>query len=111
MSRIHVTVEGVEYDLDDMTVDECVSFERATGTTWVAMNPTTSALHCRAVLVEFYARILPRDEAEKTVGGLSAKAAVKLISVVDAEDDRPAEFRDGVPVVDPKAGQVEPATT
>lgn len=111
MSRIHITVDGHEYDLDDLTLDEACSFERATGASWATMNPTTSAAHCRAVLVELYARARSRDEAEKVVGALTSRQAVDHINVVDADDDRPVEHKDGIPVVDPKAEPGAPVTT
>lgn len=111
MSRIRVTVDGVMYDLDDMTLDEACSFEAATGASWARMNPTTSALHCRAVLVELYARTRSHDEAEKVVGALTSRQAVDHIDLVDADDDRPVEHNDGIPVVDPKAEPVAPVTT
>lgn len=111
MSRLHVKVDGVEYDVEDLTLDETCRFERATGASWGELNPTQSAVQCRAILLEFYARTRSRDEAEKVVGALSTRAAVEHIVLVEAEDDRPAEYRDGVPVVDPKAEPAATATT
>lgn len=111
MSRIHVKVDGAEYDVEDLTLDETCRFEQATGASWAQLNPTQSALHCRAILLEFYSRTRSRSEAERAVGALSTRAAVEHIVIVDAEDDRPVEHRDGVPVVDPKTGPAGTATT
>lgn len=110
MSRIHVRVDGLEYDVEDMTLDETVQFERETGSSWTDLSPWKSALQCRSILTVFYARMRSYDEAAKVVGGLTTKDAVDHLVLVDAEDDRPDVYKDGLPVVDPKAGMGGAAT-
>lgn len=112
MSRTIATVNGVPYDLDDLTLDEVVQIERTTGTPWTAINAWARATDCRAILIALYARTRPVDEATKVVGSLTSRAAVEHLSLrPDDDDDRPVEHRDGIPVVDPKAEPAETATT
>jgi hypothetical protein len=103
-------VDGQKTRGDDLTLDEIVEVEKAAGTGWYALNPYNSAVHCRALLVEIYARSHSREDAQKLVGALTVRQAESMVDFV-AEDDRPIEYEDGIPVVDPKAGTGEPGTT
>jgi hypothetical protein len=102
--------DGQEFSTDDLTIDEVVVVEKAAGAGWYALNPLASAQHFRAILVEFYARTRSRDEAEKLVGALPLSQADRMCRF-EAQDDRPDTYRDGVPVVDPKAEPDAPETT
>jgi len=104
------TVDGQKFSTADLTLDEVVAVEQATGVGWYALNPVESAAQARALLVEIYARTRSRDEAKKIVGALTVRDAARSIDW-ENDDDRPIEFENGIPVVDPKEGTGEPATT
>jgi len=104
------TVDGQKVRSDDLTLDEIVAVEGATGVGWYQLNPIESAAQCRAFLVQIHARTRTREEAEKLVGGMTAREAAAGIDFTEA-DDRPIEFDDGMPVVDPKDGTAGSATT
>jgi hypothetical protein len=73
------------------------------------MNPARSAIQARSIIVRFLARSLGEDGARAQVGGMKVADVVSAITVVD--DDRPDEFRDGMPVVDPKGDAGGRSTT
>lgn len=98
-----VTVEGTSYSTDDLTLDEAVAIEKATGISWLYLNPVRSAEHCKAIMVAFLSRDRTPAEAEAVVGKLSLAAATA--AVTDVEDDLPDEYEDGIP----KAG-ADPST-
>lgn len=104
------TVDGRKIRSDDLTLDEIVAVEQAAGVGWYQLNPVESAVQCRAFLVQIHARTRSRDEAEKLVGGMAAREAAASIDFAE-DDDRPIEFDDGMPVVDPKEDTAGPATT
>ena len=95
---------------DDLTLDEMVDIERETGEAWISVNPLGRADHARAVLVRLYARQHGAEEGRKRAGALTVGQTQAAVTW-RAEDDRPIEHRDGVPVVDPKADTDGPATT
>ena len=108
---VRVTVpDAGTFVVEDLTLDEVVAVERETGDTWVTLNPLRSAVHARAIMVRFLARTVGEDEARRRLGGLRVADVVSGIERVP-DDDRPQEFRDGMPVVDPKADGGAPATT
>ncbi len=100
-----VTVDGRQFSVDDLTLDEAVEIEKVCGVTWLNINPFRSAEQCRAIISMFLRRDLGPEEAAKRVGALSVGDALDSIKSVDG-DDLPDTFVDGVP----KAG-AEPATT
>lgn len=109
MPSVQVTVGGHRFLVEDLTLDEIVEVERETGQTWTQLNPLRSATHARAIMVRFLARDVGDDEARAQVGGMRVGDAVQAIDVV--KDDRPDEFVNGAPVVDPKADAAAPAMT
>jgi hypothetical protein len=104
-----VTVGGDSHLVDDLTLDEVVEVEKETGESWLLMNPIRSAVQARALMVRFLARSVGEDAARKQIGAMRVADVVAAIERVD--DDRPDEFVDGVPVVDPKADGGAAATT
>lgn len=104
------SVDGQKVRSDDLTLDEIIAVEQSTGVGWYQLNPVESAVQCRAFLVQIHARSRSRDEAEKLVGGMTAREAAAGIDFVE-NDDRPIEFDEGMPVVDPKEDTAGPATT
>lgn len=106
---VRVTVGGDSWLVDDLTLDEVVEVEKETGESWLRLNPLRSAVHARAVMVRFLARTAGEDEARRRLGGMKVADVVAAITVVD--DDRPQEFHDGVPVVDPPQAGDGQATT
>jgi hypothetical protein len=60
---VRITIDGQSFLTDDLTVDEAVGIERATGVSWLQLNPLVSADHCRAVMVAFLSRQIPEEEA------------------------------------------------
>jgi hypothetical protein len=102
--------DGRKVTADDLTLDEAVNAEAATGDSWLELNPLQHAAHCRALLVELYARAMPRDDAVKKVGALGLKAAIDSVDW-SSDDDRPIEHNEGIPVVDPKEDTAGTETT
>lgn len=107
--KVTVPNGGGSFFVDDLTLDEVCAVEEETGETWLRMNPARSARQARSILVRFAARTLGDKEARRQVGSLSVRDVVGAIEVV--EDDRPSEFHDGSPVVDPKADTGAQVTT
>ena len=107
--KVTVPNNGGSFFVDDLTLDEVCAVEDETGETWLRMNPARSARQSRAILVQFVARKMGEDEARKVVGAFPVKDVAGAIERVD--DDRPDEYHNGSPVVDPKAGAGEPETT
>lgn len=109
LNTYRVTYEGKTWTTEDLTLDETVECETEVGESWLALNPLRSAKWVRAILVRFLMRDHPEPEARKLIGSITVQQALK--SITPAEDDRPAEYEGGTPVVDPKAGEGAPVTT
>ena len=100
-------VDGEEWTSDDLTLGEQCDIERKLGLKWSYLDPVAEVIPRQAVIAAWYSRTLSADEAEKKANALT----VRQVHVEVVEDDRPAEFDDGLPVVDPKADGAAPATT
>lgn len=107
--RITLPDDHGSFEVDDLTLAEAAQVERETGESWLYMNPVKSAEQARAIMTRFLARSLGEDKARAVVDGMAIRDYAKAVDVI--KDDRPDEFRDGSPVVDPKEAGVEPATT
>lgn len=90
-----ITIEGEVFRTDDLTLDEAVAVEKATGTSWLYINPLRSAGDCRALMVVFLSRKRSKAEAEAYVKGLSMAAGIAAVQTV--EEDLPDEYEDGLP--------------
>lgn len=107
--KVTIPNGGGSFFVDDLTLDEVCAVEDETGETWLRMNPARSARQARSIMVRFAARSLGEKEAKRIVGGLSVRDVAGAIEVT--EDDRPDEYQDGSPVVDPKGAGDAPETT
>jgi hypothetical protein len=94
-----VTVEGEEFNTDDLTLDETVAIEQGTGESWLSINPFQSAKQAREIIVVFLARRHGQDVARKIAGGMTLKQTLDGVKHVDS--DLPEMWTDGMP--DPKA--------
>ncbi len=90
-----ISIEGQVFNTDDLTLDEAISCEKATGEGWLYINPFRSAAHCKAIMVAFLRRSLTEDQALAIVDKLTITTALKAVKRV--EDDLPDEFEDGLP--------------
>lgn len=90
-----ITVDGQEFRTDDLTLDEAVAVEKATGTSWLYLNPLRSGEQCRAMMVAFLSRSRPPAAAEAFVGALGIREAIASVTKVD--EDLPDEYEDGLP--------------
>lgn len=90
-----ITLDGEDHRTDDMSLDEAVAVEKATGTSWLYLDPVRSAEQCRAFMVVFLSRKRSADEAEAFVAGLGMTEALAAVSKVD--DDLPEEYEGGIP--------------
>ena len=90
-----IEVDGKTFRTDDLTLDEALLVEEATGLTWTALNPLRSAKDCRAVVRAFLLRSHGEAEAEAILKKLKASAIVESINVAD--DDLPDSYADGLP--------------
>lgn len=79
------------YLTDDLTLDEAIAIEEATGHSWREINPLRSAKDCKAILDAFRARLGEGDPA----GAITLRNAIDLVSYVS--DDLPTLYEDGVP--------------
>lgn len=104
-----VTVDGKSWLTEDLTLDEAIEVEKETGESWLYLNPIRSAKHAKAIIARFLARDTDIDQARARVGSMSVTDVLGCVD--NADDDRPAEHKDGVPTVDPKAESGEPETT
>lgn len=108
---IRLTVDGVgEWTSDDYTLDEMVAVEQTCKFKWsyVVSSAKDEAETARALIVHWLARRVDLDAARKQAGALTNRQ-VRVEQVED--DDRPIEWADGLPVVDPKAATDGQATT
>jgi hypothetical protein len=111
VSEWKVTVPGSdrEFTTEDLTLDEAAACEAEVGETWLVCNPIRSAKWAKAILTRFRAREVGEQQAAAEVGAMTLKAALDRIN--KADDDRPVEHVDGVPVVDPQPATGDTATT
>jgi hypothetical protein len=100
-------VDGETWTSEDYTLDEMVEVERRAKVKWVFLDPVQEREVTRAFIVVRFARSGSVADAEKRAGALTEKQ----IGVRQGEDDRPTEFRSGVPMVDPPPATAAPATT
>jgi len=112
--RVVIRVDGHALLVDDLTLAEFRTIEEKTGTPWTRVNPLASAQQASAVL---YVAILrggvTAEQAQARVDAMSLTETLKHLVLEDYEndDDRPAEYVDGAPVIDPKADTAAPGTT
>jgi hypothetical protein len=68
-----ITVGDLSVRDDELTLIEADLIERGTGQTWEALNPTTSAQDCLAILSVLYhtRKGLPPEEAQAEAGKLT----------------------------------------
>lgn len=90
-----ITLDGEVYRTADMSLDEAVAVEKATGTSWLYLNPVRSAADCRGFMVVFLSRTRSAAEAEAFVAKLGMVEAVEAVKEV--EDDLPEEYEGGIP--------------
>jgi hypothetical protein len=97
-------VDGVgEWSSDDYTLDEMAAAEKRGGFMWFYMvSQAKREAECtRALVTQWLARTAPDlDAAAKQAGALTGRQ-IDITEVDD--DDRPIQWEDGLPVVDPKA--------
>lgn len=106
---VRITVDGESWLTDDLTFVEIRAVEKATGVSWLRIDPVRWAEHLWHVMVQLLSRSVAEDVAIKRLEGMTAAEIGACISVVP--DDRPVEHTDGVPVVDPPRGQAGSVTT
>lgn len=112
--RVVIRVDGHALLIDDLTLAEFRTIEERTSVPWTRLNPLRSAAEAAAVLFVLFCRFgATAEEANARADGLNLKQALEHITLEDYEhaDDRPSEYEDGVPVIDPKAGPGAPGTT
>jgi hypothetical protein len=100
-------VDGDVWTSDDLTLGEQCEIERRLGLKYVLLDPAQEAIPRQAFVVAWLTRRMPYDEAVKAADALTGRQL--RVSVVD--DDRPIEWHDGIPVLDPKADSDAPETT
>lgn len=109
-----IHVDGRALLIDDLTLGELRAVEEKTNIPWTRINPLRSAGEASAVLLVLFKREgLTDEQAQAKVDAIPfAKVLDEYIRLEDGPaDDRPAEYDDGMPVIDPKAGPAAPGTT
>lgn len=111
--RVVIRIDGHVLLFDDFTLAECRLIEEATGVTWYALNPLGSAKEASAVLAAVLRRDVDHVTAQARVDAMTLREMNKhlVLEPYEDDDDRPAEYVDGVPVVDPPRAAGEPVTT
>jgi hypothetical protein len=96
-------LDGQSFTSDDFTFAEVESIEAVTGSPWSTLNPLRSAAVARGFLATALIRSgMSDDDAKARIDALTVKDMKRMFTFTP-EDDRPQEYRDGLPVVDPKA--------
>jgi hypothetical protein len=90
-----IKVDGQTFRTDDLTLAEATVIEKATGTSWLYLNPLRSAEQCQETMIVFLSRSRPRAAAEAFVGALGIRKAIDAVTKVD--EDLPDEYEDGLP--------------
>lgn len=106
--RVVIRLDGHALLVDDLTLAEFRIIEERTGIAWHSVNPMRSANEASAVLYVLAQRGgKTAQEAQTWVDALTLPEALRFITTEPYEhpDDRPKEYVDGVPVIDPKADQ------
>lgn len=108
---VRITVDGVgEWTSDDYTLDEMVAVEQTCKFKWayVVSSAKDEAETARALIIHWLARRQDLAAAQKQAGALTNRQ-IRISAVED--DDRPIQWEDGLPVVDPKEATAAPGTT
>ncbi len=92
------TVAAETWSSEDYTLAEMVQIERQTRVQWLHMHPDSEADHALAYIVVWWARGSTAEEALLRAGKLTARE----FRIVESEDDRPTDYANGIPTLDPK---------
>jgi hypothetical protein len=112
--RVVIRIDGHALLIDDLTLAEFRTIEEKTGVPWTRVNPLASAEQASAVLYVVLRRGgSSAEQAQARVDGMSLTQTLKHLVLEDYEhdDDRPAEYENGAPVIDPKADTAAQGTT
>ena len=95
------TLDGKEFNSDDLTVDDAVQIEQLMDKSWLDINPILHGAAFRAMGIVFLTPHLGKDKATEYMGKL------KIIETMDhvrwvGEDDLPDVYEDGIPKAAPK---------
>lgn len=74
-------LDGQEFEVSDLTLDEVESIEKELGITWGEMNPAISGTQAKAVLSRFLARTKGLDEARRIVGPMTITEFTQCMTV------------------------------
>lgn len=112
--RVVIHVDSHALLVDDLTLAEFRTVEEKTNVPWTRLNPLRSAGEASAVLFVLFRRFgATSEQAQARADAMTLTQALEHFKLEDYEheDDRPSEYEDGVPVIDPKAAPVAPETT
>jgi hypothetical protein len=101
-------VDGETWSSEDYTLGEQCDIERKLGLKLSYLNPAEEAIPRREFIVTWLARKEKPEDAAKRADHLTDRQV--RVTVVE-DDDRPIEWADGLPVVDPKEATAAPGTT
>lgn len=85
-----------DWNTDDLTINEAISIEEATGESWVFINPFRTAKHWKAIAVAFLTREMSPEDAEKRIEEFANKVgsvteAIDTVKRVNANGQEPDE--------------------
>lgn len=81
----------------ELTIEQAEQVESLTGSTWLRINPYTSAKHAKALLAVLYAA-RTSSSYDDVVAKIGAIPVAEYLDMVKAdEDDLPTEYTDGFP--------------
>jgi hypothetical protein len=92
---------------DDLTLGEQCDIERRLGFKFALLDPVQEAIPRQAFIVAWLSRRMSVEEATAAADALTARQVI--VDLV--EDDRPVDWSEGVPVVDPKGVTDAPEMT
>lgn len=100
-------VDGHEWSVNDLTLDEVESIEKELDLTWVELNPAFSATQAKAVLARFLARGKGIEAARAEVGGMTITEFTKCMTVTAEGDGADPK----APTTDQSTGSTKPSVT
>lgn len=94
------TLDGKEFNSDDLTVDDAVQIEQLMDKSWLDINPILHGAAFRAMGIVFLSKHMDKKAAESYMGKLRIKDTMDHVRWVE-EDDLPDVYEDGIPKASP----------
>lgn len=80
-----ISFEDNHWNTDDLTLNEAIAIEEATGESWVFINPFRTARHWKAIASAFLTREMSPEDADKRIEEFSNKVG-SVTEAIDATE-------------------------